>query len=78
MFIARVGDKNGSINWGIQSNKWGSINRHIRNIYRDGELDEKRTLRKNRIVQKEGNRNVTREVKMYNLDAIISVGYQIK
>lgn len=53
------------------------INRHIRNIYRDGELDEKRTLRKKRIVQKEGNRNVTREVKMYNLDAIISVGYRV-
>ena len=53
------------------------INRHIRNIYRDGELDEKRTLRKNRIVQKEGNRNVTREVKMYNLDAIISIGYRV-
>lgn len=53
------------------------INRHIRNIFRDGELDENRTIRKNRIVQKEGNRNITREVKTYNLDAIISVGYRV-
>ena len=54
-----------------------TINYHLNNIYKEGELDENRTIRKNRIVQKEGNRNVTREVKMYNLDAIISVGYRV-
>lgn len=54
-----------------------TINYHLNNIYKEGELNENRTIRKNRIVQKEGNRNVTREVKMYNLDAIISVGYRV-
>ena len=54
-----------------------TINYHINNIYKEGELDENRTIRKNRIVQKEGNRNITREVKTYNLDTIISVGYRV-
>lgn len=53
------------------------INRHIRNIYRDGELEEKATCAKNAQVRKEGSRQVMREVKMYNLDAIISVGYRV-
>lgn len=53
------------------------INRHIRNIYRDGELDETATCAKNAQVRNEGGRTVTREVKMYNLDAIISVGYRV-
>ena len=54
-----------------------TINYHLRNIYEEEELDENRTIRKNRIVQKEGNRSITREVKVYNLDAIISVGYRV-
>ncbi len=54
-----------------------TINYHLNNIYHDGELDKNRTLRKNRIVRREGARNVTREVNMYNLDAIISVGYRV-
>ena len=54
-----------------------TINYHLKNIYKEKELDENRTIRKNRIVQKEGNRNITREVKTYNLDAIISVGYRV-
>lgn len=53
------------------------INRHIRNIYRDGELDPNHTLRKKRVVRREGSRNVTREINMYNLDAIISIGYRV-
>ena len=53
------------------------INRHIRNIYRDGELDESRTAKEVSIIRKEGNREVRRKVKMYNLDAIISVGYRV-
>ncbi len=51
--------------------------RHLRNIYRDGELDESRTCAKNAQVQVEGNRKVLREKKLYNLDAIISVGYRV-
>lgn len=52
-------------------------NRHIRNIYRDGELDEKRTAKEIFAVRKEGNREVRRKIKVYNLDAIISVGYRV-
>lgn len=54
-----------------------TINEHIRNVYADGELDEKPTIRNFRIVQTEGVRSVTRDVKHYNLDAIISVGYRV-
>ncbi len=54
-----------------------TIGLHIRNIYKDGELQENRTTEKNSVVQKEGNRNVTREVTLYNLDVIISVGYRV-
>ncbi|MBQ3474359.1 type II toxin-antitoxin system death-on-curing family toxin [Candidatus Saccharibacteria bacterium] len=54
-----------------------NINMHLRRIYAEGELDEKRTIKKNLIVRKEGKRNVTREINMYNLDAIISVGYRV-
>ena len=54
-----------------------NINMHLKRIYAEGELDEKRTIKKNLIVRKEGKRNVTREVNMYNLDAIISVGYRV-
>ncbi|MBR3236359.1 virulence protein RhuM/Fic/DOC family protein [Candidatus Saccharibacteria bacterium] len=54
-----------------------TINYHLKNIFKTGELDEKRTIRKNRIVRTEGKRQVTREVNMYNLDAIISVGYRV-
>lgn len=54
-----------------------SITTHFRNIYRDGELEEARTCKENLQVRKEGAREVTRRVKMYNLDAIISVGYRV-
>ncbi|MBR2998631.1 type II toxin-antitoxin system death-on-curing family toxin [Candidatus Saccharibacteria bacterium] len=53
------------------------INRHLRNIYRDGELEESRTCAKNAQVQTEGGRKVVRNVNTYNLDAIISVGYRV-
>ncbi len=53
------------------------INRHIRNIYRDGELEEMSTCAKNAQVRLEGNRPVSRVVKSYNLDVIISVGYRV-
>lgn len=54
-----------------------AINKHLKNIFDEGELDEISTVSKMEIVQKEGNRNVTREVVLYNLDAIISVGYRV-
>lgn len=53
------------------------ISRHLNNIFKDNELDKIATVAKNATVQKEGNRDVVREVEYYNLDAIISVGYRI-
>jgi len=55
-----------------------TINEHIKNCYNEGELTENATIRKFLIVQKEGNREVSREVLCYNLDVIISVGYRVK
>lgn len=54
-----------------------TIGLHLRNIYKSGELIEKATTEKYSVVQKEGNRNVKRTIKLYNLDAIISVGYKV-
>ena len=51
---------------------------HIKNIYMEGELDEASTCRKFRQVRKEGDRNVSREMTLYNLDMIISVGYRVR
>ena len=52
-----------------------TINKHIKNIYDEGELEEKRTIRQNRIVQNEGNRQVKRSVKFYNLEMIIAISF---
>lgn len=57
--------------------KVSTVNEHLKNIFREGELQEEPTIRKIRIVQQEGNRQVEREPQFYNLDAIISVGYRI-
>ncbi|EKD25515.1 MAG: hypothetical protein ACD_80C00040G0002 [uncultured bacterium (gcode 4)] len=54
-----------------------TINDHIQNIYKSSELTENWTIRKNRIVQKEWKRKVSREVFFYNLDIIIAVGYRV-
>jgi hypothetical protein len=54
-----------------------TINEHIKNIYKTEELNEAATIRKFRIVQNEGGRDVEREVLHYNLDLIISTGYRI-
>lgn len=54
-----------------------TVNEHLKNIYTQQELTPEATIRKFRIVQKEGNRQVSREVDYYNLDAIISVGYRV-
>lgn len=55
-----------------------TVNEHLKNIYREGELDEISTIRKSRIVQIEGDRKVERDLIFYNLDVIISVGYRVK
>lgn len=54
-----------------------TVNEHIKNIINEGELGKLATIRKFRIVQKEGGRKVEREVDFYNLDLIIAVGYRI-
>jgi len=54
-----------------------TINYHLKEIFKSGETDEKRTIRKFRIVQIEGKRKVERFVDFYNLDVIISVGYRV-
>lgn len=58
----------------IESN---TITYHLGEIYDSGELDRDSTTRKFRVVQKEGKRDVQREILHYNLDAIISVGYRV-
>lgn len=54
-----------------------TISEHLSNIYESGELSKNSTLRKFRRVQREGNRDVERNVEHYNLDTIISVGYRV-
>ena len=55
-----------------------NITIHLKNIFEEGELKEEATCKDFLQVQKEGNREVRRQQKFYNLDAIISVGYRIK
>lgn len=55
-----------------------NITIHLKNIFEEGELEEEATCKDFLQVQKEGNRDVKRKQKFYNLDAIISVGYRIK
>ena len=54
-----------------------SITKHIKNIYKSNELDEAATCAKIAQVQKEGKREITRQITRYNLDVIISVGYRV-
>lgn len=54
------------------------ITRHIANVYKEGEVDHESTCAKIAQVQKEGSREVERQVEYYNLDVIISVGYRVK
>lgn len=55
-----------------------NISEHIKNLFTEGELQEQATVRKFRTVQKEGNREVSRDIEHYNLDMIISLGYRVK
>jgi hypothetical protein len=54
-----------------------TITYHLKEIYKTNELNENSTTRKIRVVQKEGNREVSREIDFYSLDAIIAVGYRV-
>lgn len=54
-----------------------TIGLHIKNIYSEGELEENSTTEHFSVVQQEGKRKVTRQVKFYNLDVILSVGYRV-
>ncbi|MCP4129704.1 MAG: virulence RhuM family protein [bacterium] len=60
--------------FGVESH---TITYHLKEIFKSGELDEKATARKIRVVQEEGKRQVARNLDFYNLDAIISVGYRV-
>lgn len=57
--------------------KENTITYHIKEIYNTEELAVDSTTRKIRVVRKEGNRNVNRNIDFYNLDMIISVGYRV-
>ncbi len=60
--------------FGVNTN---TINYHLKDLYKSSEIQEDRTIRKIRIVQMEGQREVERDVTFSNLDAIISVGYRV-
>lgn len=55
-----------------------NIGQHLENIYKDGELPREATIKKFFIVQKEGSREVRREIDHYNLDVIIAIGYRVQ
>ncbi len=54
-----------------------AVSKHLKNIYKEGELNRESTVSILETVQKEGNRKVARRIEYYNLDAIISVGYRV-
>ncbi len=55
-----------------------TISRHIRNVFKENELERSATVAKFATVQEEGSRQVEREIDYFNLDVIISVGYRVK
>ncbi|MBR1597393.1 MAG: virulence RhuM family protein [Lachnospiraceae bacterium] len=91
-YVAATGDNSDSFEMRyVEENIWltqkmmaalydvavSTINEHIKKIYEDGELDEMSTIRKFRIVQQEGSRDVSRDVTHYNLQMIIAVGFKV-
>lgn len=91
-YVASIGDQRDSIEMRYEDeNIWltqrmmatlydvdvRTINEHIKKIYFDSELDENSTIRDFRIVQTEGSRQVTRDIKHYNLQMIIAVGFKV-
>lgn len=55
-----------------------NISLHLKNIFEDGELDPAATVKESLTVQTEGGREVRRSVALYNLDAILAVGYRVR
>jgi hypothetical protein len=55
-----------------------TVNEHLKDIYQDGEVDPSATIRKFRIVQTEGSREVARTVDRYSLPPILAVGYRVR
>ena len=55
-----------------------NVGLHLKNIYEDGELSRKATAEESSVVQTEGTRQVQRPVTLYNLDAILAVGYRVR
>lgn len=55
-----------------------NISIHVKNIFKEGELTKEATVKEYLTVQKEGNREVSRDIEHYNLDMIISIGYRVK
>ena len=91
-YVAAVGDQQDSIEMRYEDeNIWltqkmmatlygvglPTINEHVKKVFSDSELEEKATIRKFRIVQTEGSRQVSRETKHYNLQMIIAVGFKV-
>ena len=60
--------------FGVQK---AAISKHLNNIYKDGELNKKATVSILETVQKEGKREIKRNIEYYNLDAMLSVGYRV-
>ena len=54
-----------------------TINQHLNNLFNQNEIQKSATIRNFRIVQKEGSREVTRNIEFYNLEAIIAVGFRV-
>jgi hypothetical protein len=54
-----------------------NVNLHLVNIYKDGELKKRPTIKESLIVRTEGGRSIQRPIALYNLDAIIAVGYRV-
>ena len=91
-YVASVGDSTDSIEMRYEDeNIWltqkmmatlydvsvAAINQHIKKVYDDSELEKDSTIKKYLIVQKEGDREVSREVAHYNLQMIIAVGFKV-
>lgn len=55
-----------------------NIRQHLKNIFADNELEPERTSKDSLVVQQEGGRDVRRPVTLYNLDAILAVGYRVR
>jgi hypothetical protein len=55
-----------------------NVGLHLKNIFEDGELNRQSTTEESSVVQIEGNREVQRQVTLYNLEAILAVGYRVR